>query len=777
MDVQAGDRSALPFPSVGGERSHRNRFSVATLVVIFLAIIATCMLVGMAWFIYHQESTEERAKLQRSLVTDADQLNAGLSLPMWNFDYSQVGKILDSAMQDRNLYGVIVKQADPTNAHDYMTYARVRDAQWRAVPTEFEIAQAGLWSEERTIKAMGEPIGRVQVLLTTKFLDQELRRRMIDAAWLTLVFDLMLIASLYFLLWKVVLNPLRTIERYATAVRAGGEVPAGARTGEFHGELESLRVSIGEMVSLLQSRMKALQEKETTLTAVLDSVPQDVYWKDASGRFLGCNRVFARTAGLENPEIVVGKHEREIAFHDEDRTVHHMDDQEVVRTGTAKIHAIESYQTQDGHTHWIDITKVPILDGEGKAYAVLGVFEDITERKRAEEERERLQEQLNQSQKLESIGRLAGGVAHDNNNMLTAILMHAELLRELLGPGNPALRHIKAMEGAAARSTGLIRQLLAFSRKQVIEPKIIDLNELLVGFRDSLAPLIGEDIDFIFKPARDLWKLKLDPTQVDQIVMNLVVNARDAMPNGGTLSIETSNVRIDLHYCLENPWAVPGDYVRLSVSDTGVGMSADMQKKIFDPFFTTKEVGKGTGLGLSTVFGIIKQNDGFINVYSEPGLGATFKIYLMRFLGEEATQPESEVLDDLRPGMGRILVVEDEEILRQVIPHILSRLGYTFIMAETPEEALQICRRPEVEIDVLLTDVVMPGMSGKELWELFRLERPDTKVIYMSGYTAEVISRQGVLDSGVHFIQKPFSTAELGKKLQSVIGTTAQNPG
>ncbi len=770
MNAQTGDRPALPPPCVGGDGLSPGRISIATLVVIFLALIATCMLVGMGWFTYQQENLADRGKLQQRLMTAADQLKAGLSLPLWNFDYSQVGKILDIAMQDQNIYGVIVKQVDPTNAQDFVTYARVRDPLWRSVPTDLAIWPVGLRVEERTIMAMGEPIGYVKVFLSTRFLDQEMRRRMLNTVSSTLLFDLLLIASLYFLLWKVILKPLRTIERYATAVRAGGVVPAGSQAGEFHGELASLRVSIGAMVTLLQSRLQALQEKETTLTAVLDSVPQDVYWKDANGRFLGCNKVFARTAGFENLEVIVGKHEMERPFHDEDTLIHQMDDLEVIRTGISKIHAIESYQSNDGRTLWLDVTKVPILDGNGKPYAVLGVFEDITERKAAEEEHARLQEQLNQSQKLESIGRLAGGVAHDNNNMLTAILLHAELLRERLGPGHPALRHIQAMEGAAQRSTGLIRQLLAFSRKQVIEPKIINLNELLTVFRNSMAPLIGEDVDFVFKPAQAPWKLKMDPTQVDQIVMNLAVNARDAMPTGGTLAIETANVKIDAQYCLENPWATPGDYVLLSVSDTGIGMSAAIQKKIFDPFFTTKEMGKGTGLGLSTVFGIVQQNDGFLNVYSEPGLGATFRIYLRRYLGADSFEPVGEVFDDAQRGKGQILVVEDDEILREVIPQILKRLGYTFIMADTPDEAMQICRQPEIEIDVLLTDVVMPGMSGKELWKRFQVVRPDTVVIYMSGYTAEVISRQGVLDSGVHFIQKPFSTAELGKKLQSVMG-------
>ena len=772
MFAPAGDRPASSSPRQGGgaRRFAGGGLSIATRVIIILVTIATCLLAGKEWLAYHNEITDENAKLRQSLATEADELCAGLSLPLWNFDYSQVGKVLDSAMQDRNIFGVVVTQVDPTNPKHAITYARVRDPQWRVLPTELDIPPEGMRVEERAITVLGETIGKLRIYLSPRFLEQDLRQRLVTAVVQTLVFDLLLIASLYLLFWKVVLKPLRAIERYATAVQSGGDTPPGFVVGKSYGELESLRTAIGEMVHLLQSRLRSLKEKETTLTAVIDAVPQDVYWKDAEGRFAGCNKVFARTAGLEDPEAIIGRNELELPFQSEESTACQPDDLQVLLGGTPRIHAIESRKGADGGTIWLDVTKVPILDGEGKPFAVLVVFEDITERKKAEEERNRLQEQLNQSQKLESIGRLAGGVAHDNNNMLTAILMHAELLREVLGPASPGLRHIQAMEGAAERSTRLIRQLLAFSRKQVIEPKIVDLNDLLAGFRKSMAPLVGEDIDFVFKPGKDLWKLKVDPAQVDQIVMNLVVNARDAMPTGGTLSIETSNIRADAQYCRENPWALPGDHVLLSISDTGVGMPTEIQRKIFDPFFTTKEVGKGTGLGLSTVFGIVKQNNGFINVYSEPGLGATFKVYLPRFQEEAEIEPLELAGEVAQTGRGQILVVEDDEILRGVIPHILDRLGYTFVIADSPSEAMRICQQPEVQIDVVLTDVVMPGMSGKELWERIRPIRPEARIIYMSGYTADVISRQGVLDGGAHFIQKPFSTLELGKSLQSVLG-------
>ncbi|HWQ10009.1 MAG TPA: ATP-binding protein, partial [Holophaga sp.] len=674
-------------------------------------------------------------------------------------------------MQDRNLFGVVVRLSDPANPNRFVTFGRVRDPGWRVLPTELDIRPEGLPAEERTVMAMGEPIGTLKLYLSTRFLEAELRRRLVEATVQTLGFDLLLIVSLYILLRKIVLKPLQDIERYATAVRLKGGAPAGFEPGRSYGELESLRVAIGEMVHLLQARLRSLQEKETTLTAVIDSVPQNVYWKNAEGKFLGCNKVFAHTAGLGDPGDILGRQDLDLPFHREESSATLAEDAQVLLSGTSRIHAIESFVSAEGRTVWLDVTKVPMLDGDGHPFAVLAVFEDITERKLAEEDRAKLQEQLNQTQKLESIGRLAGGVAHDNNNMLTAILMHAELLREQLGEDSQALRHIQAMEGAAERSTRLIRQLLAFSRKQVIEPKVLDLNELLAEFQKSMAPLVGEDIAFVFKPAGDLWKLKLDPAQVDQIVMNLVVNARDAMPRGGTLAIETTNVQIDADYCLENPWALPGDYVLLAVSDTGVGMPPEIQKKIFEPFFTTKEMGKGTGLGLSTVFGIIRQNEGFVNVYSEPGLGATFKVYLPRYTEVEARpEPQERVLEAVQPGRGQILVVEDDEILREVIPKILDRLGYTFIMADSPTEAIQICLRPDTQIDVVLTDVVMPGMSGKELWERIRPIRPEARVVYMSGYPADVISRQGVLEGGAHFIQKPFSTADIGKKLRSVLG-------
>ena len=431
---------------------------------------------------------------------------------------------------------------------------------------------------------------------------------------------------------------------------------------------------------------------------------------------------------------------------------------------------------QDGQERWIYGQGSVEFDVQGQTATLVGTMLDITERKAAEQERARLHEQLNQVQKLESVGRLAGGVAHDSNNMLMAILMHAELLHEQLGSNHPVLKHVKAIEGAAERSVGLIRQLLAFSRKQVIQPEVLDLNELLSKFRFSLAPLIGEDIEFLLEPAEPLWPVRMDPIQVDQIIMNLAVNARDAMPQGGVLRIETANVRLSDADCQGSSWSFPGEFVLLSVSDTGVGMPQEIQDKIFDPFFTTKDPGKGTGLGLSTVFGIVKQNGGFLDVQSGPGTGAAFRIYLPRCLGEGPADAGLQPAEIPASGKECILIVEDDGILRSVIPGIMERLGYPFILAATPEAALEIFEQSGAQVDVLLTDVVMPGMSGRDLADRVRHVRPDVKVMYMSGYTADMISNQGVLDTGVAFIQKPFSVADLGRKLRGLLGGEAE-PG
>lgn len=396
-------------------------------------------------------------------------------------------------------------------------------------------------------------------------------------------------------------------------------------------------------------------------------------------------------------------------------------------------------------------------------------FRDITQRKKAEEERERLENELRQVQKIESVGRLAGGVAHDFNNMLTVIIGHTEMALMQTGPEDPSYEHWQAVRDAAERSANLTRQLLAFARKQTIEPRVIDLNESVEEMLKMLRRLIGENIELIWKPGSNLGEVNVDPSQIDQILANLCVNSRDAITGVGQIVIETSLASFDEAYCAAHPGFNFGEYVCLSVKDNGCGMDAGTLSHIFEPFFTTKERGKGTGLGLSSVYGAVQQNKGFIDVRSKLGEGTTVCVYFPR----HETENRPKVVEDLtKPDSTEsetILLVEDEPGILCVTRIALEKMGYAVIPALTPEEAIDSARKYNGGIDLLVTDVVMPGMNGRDLAEKLLTISPGLKCLFMSGYTADVIGHQGVLFDGVHFIQKPFTLYDMKLKLREVL--------
>jgi PAS domain S-box-containing protein len=399
------------------------------------------------------------------------------------------------------------------------------------------------------------------------------------------------------------------------------------------------------------------------------------------------------------------------------------------------------------------------------------VFVDVTERRRGETEREKLHGQLLQAQKMEAIGRLAGGVAHDFNNMLNVIMGYAELGMTRLKPSDPLHGNLEEILSAAHRSADITRQLLAFARKQTVKPGVLDLNDTIESMLKMLRPLIGEDIDLRWMPGVGLWTVLVDPSQISQILANLCVNARDAISGVGKVTIETHNVRFDRAYCEDHAGCSPGDFVMLVVSDDGEGMDSHALSNLFEPFFTTKKMGHGTGLGLATVYGIVKQNNGFINVYSEPGQGTTFRIYLPRHVGAaEERVPEAEEIR-IAGNNETILVVEDEGSVLKLTTVTLEELGYTVLSAGNPVEADRLAESHAGPIDLLISDVVMPVMNGRELADRIRMRHPEMKTIFMSGYTANVIAHRGVLDEGVNFLQKPFSRMELAGKVREVLGT------
>ena len=406
---------------------------------------------------------------------------------------------------------------------------------------------------------------------------------------------------------------------------------------------------------------------------------------------------------------------------------------------------------------------------EAIANQIAPILNARLQRDREERAREKLQEQFQQAQKLESVGRLAGGVAHDFNNMLSVILGHGEIVRQKLHPGDPLREDVEAILKAGRRSADLTRQLLAFSRKQTLQPEVLDLNDVIGDIEKMLHRLIGEDIALELALSGDLSPVKVDRGQMEQVIMNLAVNARDAMPTGGKLLIETSEVELDEAYAQSHPGVTPGRYVMLAVTDTGCGVDKEVLSQIFDPFFTTKEKGKGTGLGLSTVYGIVKQSGGNIWAYSEPGQGTTFKIYLP-VTGEQAKTRVREAAQEEPTGGGEhILVVEDEEDLRGLLKMMLSRLGYKVSLAANGREALLLVEEKGLKPDLIITDVVMPGMSGSVLVERLRRNQPDLKVLFMSGYTDNAIVHHGVLDPGTPFIQKPFTIAQIAEKVRAVL--------
>ncbi len=595
---------------------------------------------------------------------------------------------------------------------------------------------------------------------------QNLQQHVMSAA---ILLTLLSGAVIWWMLRRQLFPMLEAVEALSTL--ADENLPVSPLPVTRQDEVGLLIGSFNSLLEVIAHRESALLENKNTISQLLDATDQGIYGIDNDGRCTFINRAGLGMIGYELEECL-GKDMHDLIHHSfANGQPYPVDDCPIYKakiTGSGCRLDNEVLWRMDGTSFPAEYSSHPVMDN-GLIRGAVITFTDISARKQSEEESLVLQAQLQQAQKMESIGRLAGGVAHDFNNMLTVVLGYSQLGMYETGPEGVLHKYFEEIVKTSNRSADLTRQLLAFASKQTITTRPLDLNEVVTGMLKMLQRLIGEHISLTWQPAPDLWRIKADPSQIDQIMANLCVNARDAIGTKGQLTIKTDNVAIDTFYKAVHPDAVPGDYVHLSVSDTGCGMDRETLSHIFEPFYTTKELGKGTGLGLATVFGIVKQNNGFIYAYSEPGEGTVFSLYLPRL--QEMSVP---AVIDAAPvfiprGTETILLVEDEPAIMQIAAVMLEKQGYTVLKTNNPAEALQLASDHHGEVHLLMTDVIMPEQNGRELADRIVSRFPRIKCLFMSGYTADVISDHGVLEEGVNFIQKPFALPDLASKVREVL--------
>lgn len=747
----------------------RNK-SVAIISVAAIVAVTTLLLAVLGAAYYTVERKRGLAALDDELDTTTDQLAASLSLPIWNCDEAVMAKTLEGVFYNSNIYGVIIRANEKT-------LIRVRDAGWSVIQPEGPFPENGLLDKHKEIVRADRVLGSVRVFGTPKFVEIELKNDLYLIFTIILSVDLILVVSISLFQWHLILKPLRVIERYADSVSVGAEGGKIAAAG-FRGELEGLRVSIEKMVDLLAARYAALQreslrsrESEEQYRMLVESINAGVFQSTVTGTFLQMNKMVPRIAGYDSIEELMPKPANALYPNpaDRDRVI-----ERLMRDGEIRDMELQC-RKKDGTLCWISLNAVLQRDKAGQPVRIMGVVNDIEERKRVETERLRLEEQFHQMQKMESVGRLAGGVAHDLNNLLSPIIGFSEMLVDESMEKDQIEEAASEILSAGNRARDIVRQLLAFSRKHVLEMRTLDLNLVVEGFGKLLRRIIRENVEIDMRLLRPLPLIRGDVGQLEQVIMNLSVNAQDAMPEGGILKIETGVVDLAAAFADRNDKRMdestePEPHVLLCFSDTGLGMDKETQSHLFEPFFTTKEIGKGTGLGLAAVYGIVKQHGGNIWVYSAPGRGTTFKLY---FPVSESVVVSDHSEDFVTPaeqtGTETILIVEDNEPARQMVQTVLKRKGYTILGSHNGESALSVLEQYPGPVDLLLTDVIMPGMNGRELYHRAVEKRPGLSVIYMSGYTDDMIGHHGVLEEGVNFLQKPFSTRALVAKVREVL--------
>ena len=692
----------------------------------------------------------EWSALSHQTALNAQRLAEGLMLPLWNYDVAQVSRILENEMSDPVVVGVRVH----CDAKDWSQFRPgIAEA-----PAQAMIRQ-GFLVEDREIRRGPTVLGNLEIISTPRFLNENLRRAGSFILAGIVGFDLLLVLILYWMIWAIVLKPVRALERYAEQVRAGLR-PAPAADGvAWPLELDHLHQSIDGMVGLLDQRYANLEASEQRFRTLLNGSNDAIFVRefgagDLRAPFLEVNQAASLTLGYSREELLaMSPYDLEPS----DRDVDAASEALLARDNTLRSAV---HRTRDGRELQVEINSHR-FEFHGRTFEV-SVCRDISERLA-------LEEQLRHSQKLESVGLLAGGVAHDFNNILQVIIGFASSMEDGLPEGDPGRQRLGRILSAAQRASQLTQNLLTFSRKETIQPRRGELNALVMRVDDFLQHVISEDIDLVTRTCPTPLDVLVDEGQIHQVLINLATNARDAMPKGGILRIETDLVAMDDEFIRLHGFGREGAWGRISVSDTGQGMDEATRLRVFDPFFTTKSPGKGTGLGLSIVYGIVTQHGGQINVYSEPGQGTTFRIYLP--ITTEGQFPVREEPPEARPthGTETILVAEDDEAVRGLVSTVLTGQGYRVILAQDGQEAVARYRENAGQVDLLLLDLIMPNLSGKAAYDEIRREWPGARALFASGYTADIIRSRGELDESAELVMKPITPVDLLRKIRGIL--------
>ena len=884
------------FEKLVGNTSVRST-SVAIFIIVAFITVTAAMLTGFGIIDYKIEKDRQWKNLRKELSITAEQMKSSLTIPVWHYDSDQVEKVIESSMNNQNIYGIIIS----ANSREYI---RARGTDWGIVIPDKGFPTEGLLLEQRDITFSDEQLGTIKLYGSTRLQEENLKKIFFSIMSFITVFVFVIIVGLYLILHKAVLKPIMNIEQYTMSVSSGEGKGLKIKGSYFQGELNTLRTSIEKMVNVheerfveLQNEVKLRTESEGRFRTIFDSSNDgllicdkstgdivhvnekmcemfgytyeqliqknisiidledskyksdelikeansvqksylrewkvknksgEIFWTEISikdavidnqkralvairdisqrkqaeedrrlseekyrnifersvegifqatpdGLLISVNPSMARLFGYGSSEEMINKVknvQEEIYVNPTDR--------ERFKYELELNGRIEGFETQnfrkDGKMIWVSLNARTVCDSGGKIMYYEGTAMDVTMRKNAEEEKERLESQLRQAQKMEAIGTLAGGIAHDFNNILSVVLGFGSMLKIEVDKDTSAGKYVDQIVLAAEKATNLISSLLSFSRKQPAMLQPVKLNDVISSVEKLLITSLTEDIAFQKNLSEQNLVIMGDVTQIEQILFNLATNSRDAMPGGGKLIIETKLMDIKDDFTDILGYGEPGTYAVLSISDTGKGMDAQTKEHIFDPFFTTKSVGKGTGLGLSTVYGIVKQHNGFISVYSEPELGTTFHIYFPAVSADvEDKKADSPYVTG---GNETILVAEDNDNVRYFIKTILNKWGYNVIEAQDGEDALKKYRATE-KIDLMIIDSVMPKKNGREVYDEIKKDNPNIKVLFTSGYTRDIILDKGIEEKEVEFISKPITQNALLKKVREVIDSNLSPP-